>query len=179
MMTIRAARSGRIEEPAMEEIDSLQDKLLRRVEPSDMSRLILLKRALVHLRRALGPQRDIFNQLTRRDSPFVRPESAVYFRDVYDHLIRLIEELDSMRELLSGALEIHVTSASNQLNETIKRLSAWGTIFIVITVIASIYGMNFEHMPELGWRYGYPAILATMAATAAGLYLYFKRRGYL
>lgn len=162
-----------------DEIEALEDRLLGQTELEDMNRLLTLKRALVHIRRTVGPQREVFNQLTRRDFPFVRPDHAVYFRDVYDHLIRITEELDSLRDLLSGALEIHLSSISNQLNVTIKRLSAWGTIFVVITAIAGIYGMNFEYMPELKWRHGYLAVMTLMAAISVGLYLYFKRRDFL
>jgi magnesium transporter len=162
-----------------DEIDLLEDKLLEQASIEDMNRLLILKRSLVHVRRAVGPQREVFNQLTRHDSPFVRPEHVVYFRDVYDHLIRITEELDSLRDILSGALEVHLSSISNQLNLTMKRLTAWGTIFIIVTSIAGIYGMNFEHMPELKWQYGYPAIMILMAAISIGLYFYFKGKDYL
>ncbi|HWP57412.1 MAG TPA: magnesium/cobalt transporter CorA [Candidatus Acidoferrales bacterium] len=162
-----------------DEIESLEGALLGQQRLEDMNRLLALKRSLILIRRATGPQREVFNQLTRHDFPFVRPEHGVYFRDVYDHLIRITEELDSLRDILSGTLEIHLAAISNQLNVTIKRLSAWGTILVAITAITGIYGMNFEFMPELRWRYGYPAILAVMAALSAALYFYFKRKDYL
>jgi magnesium transporter len=162
-----------------DEIDTLEDRLLGQTGPEDMNRLLTLKRSLVHIRRAVGPQREVFNQLTRRDYPFVRPEHAVYFRDVYDHLIRITEELDSLRDLLSGALEVHLSTISNQLNTTMKRLAAWGTIFIIITSIAGVYGMNFDYMPELKWRYGYPLVMALMGGVSVGVYLYFKRKDFL
>ena len=142
-----------------DEIDSLEDRLLLRAHPGDMNRLLSLKRSIVHIRRAVTPQREVLNQLTRHDFPFVRPENLVYFRDVYDHLIRIAEELDSLRDILSSVLEIHLASTSNQLNATMKRLTAYGTIFVVITAIAGIYGMNFKFMPELEWRYGYFVVL--------------------
>lgn len=162
-----------------EEIDALEDKLVQRCELQDMNRLLTFKRSLVHVRRAVAPQREVFNQLTRHDFPFIRPEYAVYFRDVYDHLIRIAEELDSLRDILSGALEVHLSSISNQLNVTMKRLTAWGTIFVVVTAIAGIYGMNFENMPELKWRYGYAFALALMFLIPAALYFYFKKKDYL
>ena len=162
-----------------DEIDSLEDRLLLRAHPGDMNRLLSLKRSIVHIRRAVTPQREVLNQLTRHDFPFVRPENLVYFRDVYDHLIRIAEELDSLRDILSSVLEIHLASTSNQLNATMKRLTAYGTIFIVITAIAGIYGMNFKFMPELEWRYGYFVVLGVMAAISLGLYFYFKKRGDL
>ena len=161
-----------------EEIDLLEETLLQRADIEDMNRLLTLKRSLVHIRRAVAPQREVFSQLTRHDFPSIRPEHTVYFRDVYDHLIRITEELDGLRDILSGALEVHLSSISNQLNVTMKRLTAWGTIFVIVTAIAGVYGMNFEYMPELKWRYGYPAVMALMAVISVGVYLYFKKRDY-
>jgi len=161
-----------------DEIDSLEDRLLARPKTADMNRLLAFKRSLVHVRRAVGPQREVFNQLTRHEFPFIRPENLVYFRDVYDHLLRITEELDSLRDILSSALEVHLASTSNQLNVTMKRLTAWGTIFIVITAIAGIYGMNFKFMPELEWRYGYFAAISSMVLISLVLYFYFKNKGY-
>ena len=162
-----------------DKIESLEDRLLLRAHPGDMNRLLSLKRSIVHIRRAVTPQREVLNQLTRHDFPFVRPENLVYFRDVYDHLIRIAEELDSLRDILSSVLEIHLASTSNQLNATMKRLTAYGTIFVAITAIAGIYGMNFKFMPELEWRYGYFVVLGVMAVISLGLYFYFKKRGDL
>src|SRR6266498_4911411 len=162
-----------------DEIDSLEDRLLMRANSVDMNTLLGLKRSLVHIRRAVMPQREVLNQLTRHDFPFVRPENLVYFRDVYDHLIRISEELDSIRDILSSVLEIHLAAISNQLNVTMKRLTAWGTILVGITAIAGIYGMNFKFMPELEWRYGYFAVLALMVLISMGLFFYFKKRGDL
>ena len=161
-----------------DEIDSLEDRLLARAKSADMNRLLAFKRSLVHVRRAVGPQREVFNQLTRHEFPFIRPENLVYFRDVYDHLLRITEELDSLRDILSSALEVHLASTSNQLNVTMKRLTAWGTIFVVITAIAGIYGMNFKFMPELEWRYGYFAAISGMAVISLALYFYFNKKGY-
>jgi magnesium transporter len=162
-----------------DEIDSLEDQLVTRASSVDMSRLLALKRGLVRIRRAVSPQREVFNELTRHDFPFIRPENLVYFRDVYDHLLRIVEELDSLRDILSSMLEIYLASASNQLNVTMKKLAAWGTIFVIITAIAGIYGMNFEFMPELQWRYGYFAVMLLMALISVGLYFYFRKKGYL
>ena len=100
----------------------------------------------------------------------------MYFRDVYDHLIRIVEELDSLRDILSNVLEIYLVSNSNQLNVT--TVTTLVMIFIVITAIAGIYGMNFKYMPELEWQYGYFAVLALMTGTL-GLYFYFKKTGHL
>ena len=164
---------------AEEEIDTLEDRLLTNTSLEDMNRLLQFKRSAVHVRRAVGPQREVFNQLARHDSLFVRPDHVVYFRDVYDHLIHISEELDGLRDILSGAMEVHLSVISNQLNITMKRLTAWGTIFVIVTAIAGIYGMNFEHMPELKWLYGYPFALGLMTTVSVGLYLYFKNKDYL
>ena len=152
-----------------DEIGSLEDRLLAQAKSADMNRLLAFKRSLVHVRRAVGPQREVFNQLTRHEFPFIRAENLVYFRD---------EELDSLRDILSSALEVHLASTSNQLNVTMKRLAAWGTIFVVITAIAGIYGMNFKFMPELEWRYGYFAVTAAMALISLVLWFYFKKKDY-
>ena len=162
-----------------EEIDLLEDKLLEQADIEDMNRLLTLKRSLVHIRRAVSPQREVFNQLTRHDFPFIRPEHTVYFRDVYDHLIRITEELDSLRDILSGALEVHLSSISNQLNVTMKRLTAWSTIFVIVTAIAGVYGMNFEYMPELHWKYGYPYALGLMVSASAALLWWFRRKQWI
>jgi magnesium transporter len=144
-----------------------------------MNQLFALKRSLVHIRRAVTPQREVFNQLTHHEFSFIHAEFTVYFRDVYDHLIRISEEIDSLRDLLSGALEVHLSSISNQLNVTMKRLTAWGTIFVIITAIAGIYGMNFDYMPELRWRYGYVTVMALMGIICVGIYFYFKKKDFL
>ena len=162
-----------------DEIGRVEDRLLGKGSVININRLLALKRSLVRIRRAVSPQREVFNQLTRHDFPCVRPEYLVYFRDVYDHLIRIVEELDSLRDILSSVMEVYLASMSNQLNATMKRLTAWGTIFIVITAIAGIYGMNFKYMPELEWRYGYFAVLALMTVISLALYFYFKKRDYL
>jgi len=161
-----------------DEIDSLENRLLAQAKSADMNRLLAFKRSLVHVRRAVGPQREVFNQLTRHEFPFIRAENLVYFRDVYDHLLRITEELDSLRDILSSALEVHLASTSNQLNVTMKRLAAWGTIFVVITAIAGIYGMNFKFMPELEWHYGYFGAIAGMVLISLALYFYFNKKGY-
>ena len=162
-----------------EEIDTLEDRLLIRGSAIDVKRVLVLKLNLVRIRRAILPQREIFNQLTRHDFAFIRQQHLVYFRDVYDHLIRIVEELDTLRETLSKVLEIYLASTSNQLNATMKRFTAWGTIFIVITAIAGIYGMNFKFMPELEWRYGYFVVLGFMTVISLGLFFYFKKKGHL
>lgn len=142
-------------------------------------RILLLRHELMLFRKVVAPQRDVISTLLRRDLPFLRPELIPYFQDVHDHTIRVTEEIDSQRELLSALLDAHMSTSANQLNQTMRMMTAWSVILMSITLIAGIYGMNFVLMPELQWRWGYAFALALMAATGASLVLFFRRRGWL
>jgi magnesium transporter len=115
----------------------------------------------------------------RFDLPHVPEDTRVYFRDVYDHIVRLNETIDAQRELLTTALEAHLSLMSHAQNEHMKRITAWAAMIAVPTMIAGIYGMNFKNMPELGWAYGYHASLVVMVGACAALYVGFKRSGWL
>jgi magnesium transporter len=141
-------------------------------------RLFRLKRTTAELRRSAMPIRQVLDVL-HEDPHFASPAIAPYFRDVMDHAIRVVELADNVRDLVTSLLEVLVAQASNRLNEAMKRLTAWAGIVLVPTLIAGIYGMNFRGMPELRWQWGYPMSLGIMAASALGLYVAFKRRGWL
>jgi magnesium transporter len=141
-------------------------------------RLFRLKRTTAELRRSAMPIRQVLDVL-HEDPRFATPAIAPYFRDVMDHAIRVVELADNVRDLVTSLLEVLVAQASNRLNEAMKRLTAWAGIVLVPTLIAGIYGMNFRGMPELRWQWGYPMSLGIMAASALGLYVAFKRRGWL
>jgi magnesium transporter len=138
-----------------------------------------LKKDLIHLRRRIAPLREVLDVMQRRLVPVVTERLEPYYRDVYDHVLRATDFVDSLRDLLSSALEASLAVVSNRLNEVMKKLTSWGAIILVPTLIAGIYGMNFRHIPELGWRLGYPFALALMAGSALLLYRAFKRRGWL
>ncbi|MGE0393607.1 MAG: magnesium/cobalt transporter CorA [Vicinamibacterales bacterium] len=138
-----------------------------------------LKRDLVALRRALSPLVDICNRLMQFTLPQVPEQTKPYFRDVYDHVIRLNESIDTQRELLSASLEAHMSATAAAQNEHMKRITAWAAMIAVPTMIAGIYGMNFTNMPELRWDYGYYASLAVMAVASLALFLGFRRSGWL
>ncbi len=138
-----------------------------------------LKRVLLGLKRAVSPLIDICNRLTRVDSALIDADSRPYFRDVYDHVIRINETVDTLRELLNGALEANLSLISVQQNEVTKKLASWAAIIAVPTMVAGIYGMNFQHMPELGWGFGYPMALGIMVVACAMLYWQFRRAGWL
>jgi magnesium transporter len=138
-----------------------------------------LKRDLLSVRRAVAPLVEVCNRLMRFDIPLIPDDTRPYFRDVYDHVIRLNETIDAQRELLTTALEANLSLMSVAQNEHMKRLAAWAAMIGVPTMIAGIYGMNFRNMPGLGWHYGYLASLITMVLACAGLYVGFRRSGWL
>src|SRR5262249_51374549 len=138
-----------------------------------------LKRDLLEVKRAVAPLVDICNRLVRTDVTLIPDDARVYFRDVYDHTIRINEMIDTVRELLTTALEANLSLISVAQNEAMKRLAGWAAIVAVPTMIAGIYGMNFKFMPELEWPFGYPATMIVMVGACAFLYYKFKRSGWL
>ena len=136
-----------------------------------------LRKALVRLRRFSGHQREILLRLSRREFALIDERSAIYLRDVYDHLVRITDLADSFRELVAGALEAHLSVVSNRTNEIMRVLTVITTLFMPLTLIVGIYGMNFPDMPEFHWRRGYLVAYGLMVAVAAAMYYFFRRRG--
>lgn len=163
-----------------EEVEELEEAVLGDPAGSDATaRIYRLKRELLALRRAVSPLVDVCNRLMRVDLPYIPEDTRPYFRDVYDHVLRLNETIDMQRELLTTALEAHLSLMSVAQNEHMRRITAWAAMIAVPTMIAGVYGMNFTNMPELRWTYGYYASLAVMLAAAGGLYVAFRRSGWL
>lgn len=163
-----------------EEVQELEDAILGEATNSEATpRIYHLKRDLLALRRAVSPLVEVCNRLMRFDFQHVPEDTRPYFRDVYDHIVRLNETIDAQRELLTTALEAHLSLLSVAQNEHMKRITAWAAMIAVPTMIAGIYGMNFSNMPELHWHYGYLASIVGMALASLGLYLGFKRSGWL
>jgi magnesium transporter len=162
-----------------DKIEDLEDRILAGGQIGGTLRSILaLKRELLELRRTLSPQRDVANALLRRDLPLVDDLSAPYFQDLYDHLIRILDQLDLQRDLLASALEANLSVTSNNLNAIMKRLTAFTVVLMVPTLIAGIYGMNFHAMPELSWPLGYPFALGVMLLAMVGATIFFRRRDW-
>jgi magnesium transporter len=138
-----------------------------------------LRRDLIHFRRVVAPLREVMNALVRRDEVIFDEPIEDYFRDLYDHVVRVFEEIEMDREIIAAAFEDHLAVVSNSLNMVVLKVSAWAAIIALPTVIASIYGMNFVHMPELGWRFGYAYAVVAMLVASGLLYLTFKRKGWL
>jgi magnesium transporter len=142
-------------------------------------RIFAVRKELIAVRRVLGPMRDAMVVLLRRDLGLIGGEIQRYLQDVYDHLIRLAESVEDYQDVLAGTLDANATMASNRVNTVARNLAAYAAIFAVVTMISGVYGMNFQHMPELGWRYGYGWALGLMVVSAGALWVYFKRKGWL
>jgi len=142
-------------------------------------RIYNLKRDLLEIKRGVSPLVDICNRLMRSDLDLIPDDARPYFRDVYDHAIRVNEKVDGLRELLGTALEANLTLTTIAQNEATKRITGWAAIFAIPTMIAGVYGMNFEFMPELQWRWGYPTVMGVTAVLCGALYYRFKRSGWL
>jgi magnesium transporter len=148
-------------------------------DTSTQNEIFRLKKDLLKFRREMAPLRDVLDVLQRRTVDVVTIALEPYYRDVYDHVLRATDYVDNIRDLLSSALEANLSVISNRLNEVMKQLTSWAAIILVPTLIAGIYGMNFIHMPELRWRYGYPYALSLMAVSGFLLYRMFKKRDWL
>lgn len=162
-----------------EKIEMLENELVTDPTPKTLREIHALKREMIFLRRAVWPLRDVLSSLERGESPLIQPPTRVYLRDVYDHTIRVIDMIETLRDMLSGMLDIYLSSINNRLNEIMKVLTIIATMFIPLTFIASIYGMNFRHMPELEWPWGYPAVLLTMGVIVIGMLIYFRKKKWI
>ena len=143
------------------------------------NQIFAIRKDLIAIRRVAGPMRDSMVVLLRRDLGLFSREAQRYLQDVYDHMIRIVESVEDYQDLAAGALDANLTVISNRVNAVARSLTAYAAIFAVITMISGIYGMNFEHMPELAWRFGYGWALGLMVLGAGGLWLYFKRKDWL
>ncbi len=162
-----------------EELEQLEDAVMARPGQETLRRLNQVRGSLLTLRRAVAPQRETANRLVRDDSPFVSDAVRLYLRDVYDHCIQANEAIEAAREMASGLLNTYLSVVSNRTNDVMKVLTIVASIFVPLTFMAGIYGMNFEHMPELKVAWGYPALMAAMVAVAGGMVLYFWRKGWI
>jgi magnesium transporter len=162
-----------------ERIEEIEDKLVTNQKPETLQTLHDLKREMVFLRKSVWPLREVINRLERYESPLINKSTGVYLRDVYDHTIQVIDSVETFRDMLSGMLEIYLSSLSNRMNEVMKVLTIIATIFIPLTFVAGLYGMNFKYMPELDQAWGYPAALISMLIIALLMVVYFKRKHWI
>lgn len=158
-------------------IDEVEDRIFDSPTSAVLADVLAFKRALMRLRRISGHQREVLLRLVRREFPMIQEKVSINLRDVHDHLVRVNDLADTYRELVAGALEAHLSIVGNRTNEIMRALTVVATLFIPLTFVAGVYGMNFDHMPELRWRYGYLFAWGLMIAIGAGMYFYFRRRG--
>jgi len=161
------------------DVDRLEDEILERPRAELLGEILALRRQVISVRRSLGPQREVLGRLARHDLAFVSPRCSIYFRDVYDHVVRVHEMLEGVRDMVGALMESYRSTISQKLNEVIHRLTTISTIFLPMTFVASIFGMNFHHMPELAWAYGYPYALTLMFGIGTGFFFFFRAKRWI
>lgn len=157
-------------------LEQAEDNLLVTANGDTLRSIQGLKREMLFLHKAVWPLREVLGSLERRESALIQESTEIYLRDVYDHIIELMDTIETFRDMLSGMLDIYLSSASNRMNEIMKVLTVISTFFIPLTFIAGVYGMNFSYMPELKWRWGYPLSLILMSVIAFLMMYYFKKK---
>ncbi len=162
-----------------ERIELLENDLVGQTSTDSLHRIHRLRRELIVLRKSLWPLREAISLLQRADSPLIADSDLIYFKDISDHIIAIIDTVDTFRDMLAGMLDIYLSSTSIKLNAIMKVLTVIATIFMPLTFLAGVYGMNFKVMPELDWRWGYPAIWAVMLTVAGGMLILFKKKKWL
>lgn len=162
-----------------ERIEDTEQELATEPTTETLQTIRVFKKEMIFLRKSIWPLREVVNSLERGELSSIHKSTGIYLRDVYDHTIQIIDTVESYRDMLSGMLDVYLSSISNKMNEVMKVLTIFAAIFIPLTFVAGIYGMNFGFMPELGWHWGYFAVLLVMAVIAASLLVYFKRKKWL
>lgn len=162
-----------------DELEALEEEVIHTADDKTLQKIFTHRKNISHLRRAVIPVRDLLNSLLRDELPLIQDKTDLYLRDAYDHLIRVVESTEHFREIVAGLLEAYRSTVSNKMNEIMKVLTIIATIFIPLTFIAGIYGMNFKYMPELDWQWGYPLVAFIMAALGAIMLAYFRKKRWL
>jgi magnesium transporter len=166
-------------EQVAEKIELLEEELVADPTPETLQTIHDLKRDMIFLRKSVWPLREVIGGLERGESALIGESINVYLRDVYDHTIQVIDTMETFRDMISGMLDIYLSSVSNRMNEVMKVLTIIATIFIPLTLIAGIYGMNFDYMPELEWPWGYPMVWLVMLGIAVVMLVYFRKKRWL
>lgn len=160
-------------------VELLEEELLPNPKPETLPAIQGLKRALISLRKSVWPLREVVSALERGESPLIKKTTRPYLRDVYDHTIQVIDTTEALRDMVAGILDIYLSGLSNKMNEVMKVLTIIATIFIPLTFIAGIYGMNFQYMPELKWRYSYAVVWIVMGIVGLSMLVYFRKKRWL
>lgn len=162
-----------------ERMDDLEDSIFGEWRAEVIEEIFAVKKKLLYLRRSITPLRDVFNVMLRREQPIFPREIHIYFQDVFDHLIRVADTIDTLRDMLSSTMDAYLSVSGNRMNKIMKRLTSISTILMSVTLVAGIYGMNFTYMPELRMRYGYVYALVSMVAVGLALYWYLKKVNWI
>lgn len=162
-----------------EKIDAVEEVLLIKPTSKMLAKIQDIKRSLIVLRKSISPLREVINEIQHSEAPLICEETRIYFRDVRDHVLRISDTIDTYRDMVSGLLDIYVSSVSNKMNEVMKVLTVFASIFIPLTFIVGIYGMNFEYMPELKWKWAYPALWGVFLIVPVVLLIYFRRKKWI
>ena len=162
-----------------EVLEELETELVDSPTPQTLHRIYTLKRSMLFLRRASWPLREVLGGLVRAESALIRPSSIIYIRDVYDHAVEIIDIIENLRDMSAGMLDVYLSSVSNRLNQAMRVLTVIATIFIPLTFVVGIYGMNFDYMPELRWHFGYYGVMGMMALIALLMLVGFRRKGWI
>jgi magnesium transporter len=162
-----------------DEIEALGEEAVSDPTPDTLHTINSIKRELGSLRRSVWPLREVISAIQRAESELFSEKTEIYLRDVYDHTIQVVETIETFRDTVGGMFDTYLSSVSNRMNEVMKVLTIIATIFIPVTFVAGLYGMNFQRMPELAWPWGYPAALLVMLAIALTMIAYFRRKGWL
>ena len=166
-------------EHAGEAIESLEAEMLDDSNTRHLNRIHDLKREMLFLRRSVWPLREVVTALIRDESPMIAKTAGPFLRDVYDHISQVTDSIDTYRELLSGLQDLYMSNVSNRMNDVMKVLTIFASIFVPLTFVAGIYGMNFEHMPELGWKWSYAVFWGAAIAIVGSMLVFFRRKGWL
>ena len=162
-----------------EEIEDLEEELIIHPTPDTLKTIQKYKRDMIILRKSVWPLRELINCMQQIESEIIKDTTRIYLRDVYDHTIRVIESVEDFRDILSSMVDIYLSSVSNKMNDIMKVLTVIATIFIPLTFIAGVYGMNFDNMPELHWSWGYPAVMLFMTLIGITMFIYFKKKRWV
>jgi len=162
-----------------EKIEFLEEEVITRPTPETLQTVHHLKREMIFLRKGVWPLREVISGLERGESSLIKESTRIYLRDVYDHTIQTIDTIETYRDMVSGMLDIYLSSISNRLNAVMKVLTIIATIFMPLTFLAGIYGMNFKYMPELEWRWGYPAVWFAVVLISVSMLIYFRKKRWL
>jgi magnesium transporter len=162
-----------------EQVEDLEEELVTDPTPDSLQKINRLKKDMIFLRKSVWPLREMINNLERSESRVIKESTRIYLRDVYDHTIQVIDTLETFRDMVSGMIDIYLSGLSYKMNEIMKVLTLIATIFIPLTFVVGLYGMNFRNMPEIGWEYGYYTVLVVMAVMVIGMLTYFRKKKWI